>query len=117
MSAAISVNGKTHKLLSEYSIPKWLDDYFYFDSTVLCRDGRFVEVPAVSVCETCDRSFTEATTPEINLCPDLKLNKQFGYVVRCCIDCVWYIHWMSGATVPKPILKNIQSHKPSKIDL
>lgn len=117
MTHFVEVNGKKYNLISKLSIPQWLTDYLFYDSVVY-SNGVFTEVPATDICFLCDRNFSEGTAEGTHLCPDVRINRELGYVGRCCIDCLWYLRRNEGAvTIPAPIKKTLdRGYKPKNVD-
>lgn len=115
MTKYVSIAGKQHRIMTRWSIPKYLWDQ-YCNSDLVIYDGEFTEVFNSDGCRGCGRSYSDASSAARQPCPVLEVNKAFGFVIPICIDCYWFILSLSGTPVPRTIQEVMDNgFRPYKI--
>ena len=109
-----------HGIFNQYMIPYWMTQYLDGESVIYVkRTDETVYVPHVVACQLCDRNFNECTKPTALLCQNARINREFGYVAKICIDCFYWIENQRGRheDTPKTVRKTLEAgHQPKRFD-
>lgn len=104
-------DGESVKVMNRFTIPNWLDRYLEEECVIFDeRDDLPTTVPHVEHCQLCLRDFEEATKSRPQLCRHSPINREFGYVAKICVDCLYYIERELGLeAIPKSIKATLDS--------
>ena len=102
-------NGDYTMVPGVLNLPRVLDRYLT-ETVTFTGDNLSLTVYWTGKCVTCGTDYEDASRPQPMFCPSVKLNRHFGYVLRVCRECYYYIE---KSPAPRSVAERLaKGHTP-----